>query len=201
MIIADQKTALRSAVLARRDALDPAVRQAASASIAEKVLALSRQFARGPVSVFWPMRSEVDTRSLISGLAARNFQVCLPVVVGDRLRFSGFLPGDELRRAGFGLQEPVSGAMDLSPTTFLVPLCAFDRRGHRLGYGKGFYDRTIAVASAQRPILTIGIAFSVQEVEFVPVEPHDRHLNAILTESGLITVAGGLHWGGRTGPC
>jgi 5-formyltetrahydrofolate cyclo-ligase len=189
--IAEEKQALRRAVLARRDALDPAFRARASGMIAELALALSGDFVRAPVSIFWPMRSEVDTRPLMAGLVERSFQICLPVVAGDRLRFAQWRPGDGLRAAGFGLQEPLATAPSLLPTTLLVPLCAFDRQGNRLGYGKGFYDRTIAAAIAQRPLMTIGIAFSAQEISAVPIEPHDRRLNAILTEAGLTTIATG----------
>lgn len=186
MTIAEQKQALRFAVLARRDALDPAFRAAASNIIVQRALALSADFAPAPLSVFWPIRSEVDTRGLMAGLAERSFQVGLPIVAGDRLRFAQWRPGDVLRAAGFGLQEPLATAPSLLPTTLFVPLCAFDRHGNRLGYGKGYYDRTIAAASAQRPVTTIGIAFSVQEISAVPIEPHDRPLDAILTEAGLL---------------
>jgi 5-formyltetrahydrofolate cyclo-ligase len=195
MTIAEQKQALRRAVLARRDALDPEFRARASTTIAELALALSDDFVRAPISIFWPMRSEVDTRPLIAGLVERAFQVCLPVVAGDRLRFVQWRPGDGLRAAGFGLQEPLATAPAAVPTTLLVPLCAFDRRGNRLGYGKGYYDRTLEAAIAERPIITIGIAFSAQEISTVPIEPHDRPLHAVLTEAGLMTIAPGLDKG------
>jgi 5-formyltetrahydrofolate cyclo-ligase len=198
MTIAEHKQALRRAVLARRDALDPAFRARASTVITQLALTLSADFARAPVSIFWPMRSEVDTRPLIAGLAERSFQVCLPIVAGDRLRFAQWRPGDALRAVGFGLQEPLASAPTVLPTTLLVPLCAFDRRGNRLGYGKGYYDRTLEAASALRPIVTIGIAFSVQEIAAVPIEPHDRQLNAILTDAGLTTIAPGSQNRDRT---
>jgi 5-formyltetrahydrofolate cyclo-ligase len=191
MTIAEQKQALRRAVLARRDALDRAFRARASGIIAELALALSDDFVRAPVSIFWPMRSEVDIRPLMAALVERSFEVCLPIVAGDRLRFAQWRPGDGLRAAGFGLHEPLATAPSMLPTTLLVPLCAFDRQGNRLGYGKGYYDRTIEALMAQRPVMTIGIAFSAQEISAVPIEPHDRRLNAILTEAGLTTIAPG----------
>jgi 5-formyltetrahydrofolate cyclo-ligase len=187
MMIADTKQALRRAVLARRDALTPAVREHGSAVIARTALELSARFAPGSVSVFWPIRSEVDTRPLLTGLAERGFDVCLPKITGDHLRFARWRPGERLRQVAFGLQEPGEDAAEIEPTTLLVPVCAFDRSGHRLGYGKGYYDRTLTRIAAPEPILAVGIAFSVQEVDSVPAEPHDRRLNAILTESGLLT--------------
>jgi 5-formyltetrahydrofolate cyclo-ligase len=189
MKIADTKQALRRAVLARRDGLAVAVRKDASAAIVETGLALSARFAPGPVSVFWPIRSEVDTRPLAIGLAERGFDVCLPKITGDHLRFARWRPGERLCQGAFGLQEPCDDATEIEPITLLVPVCAFDRSGHRLGYGKGYYDRTLARMAALEPILAIGIAFSVQEVDSVPAEPHDRRLNAILTESGVLTAS------------
>jgi 5-formyltetrahydrofolate cyclo-ligase len=187
MQIANTKQALRRAVLARRDGLTPSAREHASSAISRTALELSARFAPGPVSAFWPIRSEVDTRPLLMGLAERGFDVCLPKIAGDHLDFARWRPGARLCQGPFGLHEPGDEATQVEPVTLLVPVCGFDRSGHRLGYGKGYYDRTLTRIAARASILAIGIAFSVQEVDGVPAEPHDRRLNAILTESGMLT--------------
>ncbi|WP_099903585.1 5-formyltetrahydrofolate cyclo-ligase, partial [Methylobacterium frigidaeris] len=98
--------------------------------------------------------------------------------------------GDTLAAGGFGLSEPGPDAPVVDPRVLLVPLAAFDRRGHRIGYGKGYYDRALARLDAQGPVLAIGIAFSAQETPRVPDSPHDRPLDGIVTEAGLIDPTG-----------
>jgi len=100
--------------------------------------------------------------------------------------------GDPLRQAAFGLHEPLTSSPQVEPANLFVPLCAFDRRGNRLGYGKGYYDRTLAGLARQGPILAIGLAFSAQEADRVPTEPHDQALDYIVTETAIIA--------GRAGP-
>ena len=192
MNIGEEKQALRAAMLARRDGLSAEHRATASAAIGAAVIRLSEQFPVGPVSIFWPIRSEVDTRPLLEQLAERGFATCLPVVAGESLIFRAWSPGTPLRKAGFGLYEPPVDAPQLRPSTLLVPLCAFDRRAHRLGYGKGYYDRTLAELSRRGPIFSVGLAFSAQEAPLIPVEAHDQALHVIVTESATIA--------GRAGP-
>jgi 5-formyltetrahydrofolate cyclo-ligase len=188
----EAKRLLRAEVLARRDQLSAAHRAAASAAIRASILALRRLFVPGPVSIFWPIRSEVDTRPLIGQLAETGLATCLPIVSGERLIFRAWRPGEPLQAAGFGLREPLADAPLMQPSTLLVPLSAFDRRAHRLGYGKGYYDRTLAGLARQGPILAIGLAFSAQEADRVPTEPHDQALDYIVTETAIIA--------GRAGP-
>ena len=97
---------------------------------------------------------------------------------------------DALIEGPFGLSEPAATSPEVSPRALLVPLAAFDRRGHRIGYGAGYYDRAIARLSAIGPLFTIGVAFSVQEIERVPDEPHDRALDVIVTETETILING-----------
>lgn len=189
MSAGDHKAALRAEALARRDALDPAFRQDASRRIAERVLALPT--VAEPVSLFWPIRSEVDTRPLIVALAARGLRLALPVVVRPSLRFHAFAPGDPLRLGRFGLSEPLESAQRLAPKTMLVPLAAFDRACNRIGYGAGFYDRAIAELAETSAPVTIGLAFETQEVTQVVVEAHDRRLDSVVTEDRVFSCAAG----------
>jgi 5-formyltetrahydrofolate cyclo-ligase len=193
---ARDKDALRKEVLARRDALAAEDRARFSEAVAQRfqtlhALPFHAALHEGPVSVFLPIRSELDTRPLMRALDRHGIVVALPVVRRPVLDFRVWQHGQPLVKAAFGLLEPGPEAASVRPRTMLVPLAAFDRRGDRIGYGAGHYDRAIEAFSADgRPLTTIGVAFSCQEVERVPAEPHDRRLDWILTEAELI----------RTGP-
>jgi 5-formyltetrahydrofolate cyclo-ligase len=89
-------------------------------------------------------------------------------------------------RGPFGIFQPSSDAPEVDPDIVLVPLAAFDRAGHRIGYGRGYYDRTLQNLRASKKITVIGLAFAVQEIETVPRLPHDEQLDCVLTERGLI---------------
>ena len=181
---AETKATLRRNALARRDALDPGFRQMASDRIALHVVQVLSGAPPAIVSGFLPIRSEIDPRPAMTALAARGHRLALPCVTRDGLVFRLWRPGDALRKAGFGLSEPEADAPAVDPEVMLVPLAAFDRRGHRIGYGAGHYDRALARLSATQHPLALGLAFAVQEVENVPDEPHDQPLDAIVTEDG-----------------
>lgn len=193
MPAADRKAALRRACLARRDGLPPAVRAAASHAIAANALLLPQLghgSAEGAVAGYWPIRSEVDPRPLMTVLASRGTALCLPVVAEPTLRFRAYAPGDPLHDAGFGTRGPSPEALEVSPRVLLVPCVAFDRDGGRLGYGAGHYDRALARLAAHGPVIAIALAFAAQEVEQVPAEAHDRPLDAIVTEREWVSPAG-----------
>ncbi|MER2264719.1 5-formyltetrahydrofolate cyclo-ligase [Methylobacterium oxalidis] len=180
------KAELRSAALARRDALDPDLRREGSLRIADSVLGVAALAEAPIVGAFWPIRSEVDPRAIITRLFERGQRVALPKVTPDGLVFREWKAGEALVRGGFGLSEPREDLPPLDPTALIVPLAAFDRRGQRIGYGRGYYDQAIARLSKNGPVLTIGVAFSVQEIETVPAEPHDRPLDHLMTEAGPV---------------
>jgi 5-formyltetrahydrofolate cyclo-ligase len=145
--------------------------------------------AEATVSGYWPLRDELDPRPILSALAARGQRLCLPVVVesGAALVFRGWRPDMSLEPAAFGTQVPGADCPVLEPDILLVPLLAFDRRGHRLGYGGGFYDRTLAGLRGRRPVLAVGLAFAAQEVDEVPVEAGDQPLDRVVTEREVMT--------------
>ncbi|TGE00271.1 5-formyltetrahydrofolate cyclo-ligase [Methylobacterium nonmethylotrophicum] len=184
------KADLRKAALARRDGLAAAAREDASRRIAEIVLALPELAETDLVAAYWPIRSEVDVRPLINALRARGQAVALPQVTPDGLVFRRAAEGDALAAGGFGLSEPGPDAPAVEPRALLVPLAAFDRRGHRIGYGKGYYDRALARLDAAGPVLAVGVAFAAQETPRVPDGPHDRPLDRVVTEAGLIHPTG-----------
>jgi 5-formyltetrahydrofolate cyclo-ligase len=180
------KKQLRLDALARRDALDPLFRIEASLGMAESAGLLA--FEPGQtVSGFWPMRSEADIRPLMFALREMGARLALPAILDKTtIVFRELVRGAELIDMGFGTAGPGPEAEVLDPSLMLVPLAAFDRRGHRIGYGAGYYDWAIAqlIDRALRPRL-IGIAFDCQRVDAVPDEAHDVPLEAVLTESGL----------------
>jgi 5-formyltetrahydrofolate cyclo-ligase len=136
------------------------------------------------VAVYWPIRSEVDALPLAAELRRAGMTVLLPVVADEtRLRFREWRDGAVLVASGFGTRGPDGNAGEGTPQLVVLPLAGFDRRGHRIGYGRGFYDRAVAALGATGPTpLLIGLAFSVQEVPLVPSEAHDRRLDFIVTE-------------------
>ena len=190
MTLAEQKDALRRAALARRDAMPAAVRASASLAIAEKALTLRPQFLPGPVSAFWPIRSEIDTRPLLHRLQIHGLATALPVVRHPDMEFHLWREGDPMKKASFGLLEPLDGAPIAAPATLFVPLAAFDRVGHRIGYGGGYYDRALERLLRRGPVRTIGLGFATQELRNVPFEAHDRQLDYIVTEREVIACAG-----------
>lgn len=180
------KKQLRIAALDKRDALDVRYRIEAALRLAEA----AGDIAVPPgtvVSGFWPIRSEMDIRPLMFALRAKGARLCLPAIIDrETIEFRELLRDSPMIDMGFGTVGPGPEAEVLQPELMLVPLAAFDGRGHRVGYGGGYYDRAIERLKADgRELRLIGIAFDCQKVERVPDEAHDQPLDAILTESGL----------------
>lgn len=181
------KRHLRKEALGRRDALDPFWRVEAALEMAETARDSIAIEPGEIVSGFWPMRSEVDVRPLMFALRENGARLCLPAILDKTtIVFRELVRGAPMVDMGFGTVGPHEEAEVLDPQVMLVPLAAFDARGHRIGYGAGYYDRAIArlVDKGQPPRL-IGIAFDCQEVALVPDEPHDMVIPEILTENGL----------------
>lgn len=179
-----QKAALRAQALARRDALEIDDRLEWDPEIAARVLALPVwKDAAGPVSAYWPMRSEADPRPILEELHRRGLPLGLPAIVARRMIFRRWAPYEPIVPGGFGTLVPAPEQPEVAPRILIVPLAAFDRRGYRIGYGKGYYDRAL---SELGPTISIGIAYAAQEIDAVPQEPHDRRLDWIVTEPETI---------------
>ena len=181
------KAELRAAALAERGKLPAEERARASHRAAERLRAFVS--GGGTVALFWPMRDEIDPRSLIDDVLAAGGSVAMPVV-DKRLMFFRRFDGEAcLERGVFGTSHPNAGQPVVDPEIIVAPLAAFDRRGGRIGYGAGHYDRAIADLVARGKTFRLaGIGFAGQEVERVPVEPHDIRLPLIATERELIEV-------------
>lgn len=190
----DVKTALRRHSLERRDLVTPHEAHDAAAVIARSGLALVEEIAAKAglaepvVSVYWPIRSELNTRPLIEALSGKGYRVVLPVMHKVRcpLVFRDFAPGDDLVKGPYGLSEPADDKTARDPDIIFSPLAAFDRKGARLGYGGGIYDATLSQLRAKKKVVAIGVAYSLQEADGVPTEPHDQKLDYFLTERELI---------------
>ena len=175
------KDAARKAAFARRKTADRSVEAAANAYLLNAV-----SKAEGAcVSAYWPIRTEIDPRPTLHALA-KTHRLCLPVVQGDGqpLTFRRWTPSTVMEIGAFGAGIPAEDLTE-TPDILIVPLAAFDARGYRLGYGGGFYDRTLEVLRARGSVTAIGFAFDVQETANLPVETTDQPLDMIVTESGM----------------
>jgi 5-formyltetrahydrofolate cyclo-ligase len=180
------KAELRTAALAERDALSSEQRAAAAQALAER--GLSFEITAGSiVSGYSPIRSEIDPVPLMQTLAAQGARLALPAVMarGKSLAFRAWSPNDRLMLGPLGILEPSPAAAELIPDIMLVPLAAFDRLGHRIGYGAGHYDYTLAHLRKMKTIVAIGLAFAAQEIEAVPALSHDVALDYVLTETQI----------------
>lgn len=140
------------------------------------------------VSGFIPYRSEIDVTPLLGALSKKGCTTCLPIVTGQGqpLVFRQWQPGDKTEPGAWNIPVPLQSATPIEPDILLVPLLAFDSAGYRLGYGGGFYDRTIEKLGKKKPIITIGVAYSAQQITNVPTDKHDQQLDWILTEKGPV---------------
>jgi 5-formyltetrahydrofolate cyclo-ligase len=177
------KADLRAAALAKRDALSDEQRAAAAEAVGKRGLPI--EIVPGAiVSGYSPIRSEIDPVPLMRKLAALGARLALPAVMarGKSLAFRAWSPDDRLMQGPLGILEPSPAATELIPDIMLVPLAAFDRLGHRIGYGAGHYDYTLAHLRKTKAIAAIGVAFAVQEIAAVPALSHDVALDYVLTE-------------------
>ncbi len=185
-IIDSEKRALRTGCVALRNGLAADVRADAAARIAQVGLGFAGAAPGVVVSGYAAMGSEIDAFPLLTRLGSAGYRLCLPVIqpLGNPLIFRAWAPGDVLVPRKWGIREPADDAALVEPDVLLVPLLAFDASGARLGYGGGYYDRTIAQLRAMKPVVAIGLAFDEQEIAEVPVEAHDERLDWVLTPSG-----------------
>lgn len=182
---AQRRKSLRAQLLAARAALPEDERARRSARIGAHLAALLGEVGGRTIAVYWPMRAEPDLSAWIGKAAAAGARFALPVVVGrDRpLAFRAWAPSDRVVPGRWNIPEPADGAA-VVPDVVVVPLVGFDRAGYRIGYGGGFYDRTLA-ALQPRP-RTVGVGFAVCKVGTIEPQPHDVRLDAIVTEAEVI---------------
>ncbi|HEY0213406.1 MAG TPA: 5-formyltetrahydrofolate cyclo-ligase [Paenirhodobacter sp.] len=181
------KDALRKVAFAARRvahrAQDGASQDVAAANA--HLARLLQGFGAAPLAGYMPIRTEIDPVPAMSGYSG---PVAVPVIVaaGAPLVFHLWQPDMDMQPGPFGAKVP-QVAQEITPQVLIVPLVAFDRHGYRLGYGGGFYDRTLQQLRRMGPVTAIGFAYAAQQVSQVPIEPTDQPLDLIVTENGLIT--------------
>ena len=178
-MVDDLKAAARNQAYATRKAAFAAGQGQAAELLADVLTGFQNKTLAG----YMPMRTEIDP---LTAMAAHGGPVGVPVIIGagQPLKFREWGPGVAMIAGTFGARVPVEGAW-VDPDVLIVPLLAFDARGFRLGYGGGFYDRTLQALRARHPVFAIGFAFATQEVAAVPIDVHDQRLNAVVTENGV----------------
>jgi len=189
--VLNQKVELRAAAQVRRDALPPDARKQAADAIAARAFPLA--IVPGAiVSGFMPLKSEINPLPLMQKLHEAGARLALPTIAGrgKPLVIRAWAWGEDLDRGQWGIREPKPEAAELEPDILLVPLLAFDRAGHRIGYGAGYYDMTIGRLRAIKPVTAIGVAFAAQEVAKVPATERDARLDLVLTEREAIDLRG-----------
>lgn len=145
------------------------------------------KFRSKVIAGFWPMGNEIDIRLLLHNLSDMGEALCLPSIArkGHPLVFRCWTSGDDLKRGPHGTREPLKGRNELRPDIILVPLLAFTDQGDRIGYGGGYYDRTLTVLKARRDVFACGVAYAAQQADYLPVDDHDVRLDGLLTENGF----------------
>jgi 5-formyltetrahydrofolate cyclo-ligase len=189
-LVVNAKAELRATAQVRRDALPADARQAAAAIAAREFpLALA---PGAIVSGFMPLKSEINPLPLLQKLSESGARLALPAIArrGQPLIMRAWEFGAPLDRGQWGIREPKAEATEVDPDILLVPLLAFDRSGHRIGYGAGYYDMTIHRLRARKPVTAVGIAFAAQEVANIPTTPRDERLDLVLTEREVIDLRG-----------
>lgn len=183
-----EKTELRQSIRDKLARFDPVQAEQANAEITKQFLASQGFMPHSNIACYMPLKGEVSCVSIMQTLISQGHVVCLPAVLARNtpLIFRYYRPGDPLVRGILGPFEPNSTAREIIPDVLVIPMLGYTRDGYRLGYGSGFYDRTIANMQLLKPIKTIGLAFSVQEIDSLPIEPHDMKLDVIITEKEVI---------------
>ncbi|WP_424983699.1 5-formyltetrahydrofolate cyclo-ligase [Maritalea sp. S77] len=184
------KAQLRKEAHARRRALSTAFRKEAAKAAAETFIAAVPVPYGQIISIYWAIRDELDCRPLLTHFMDDGHQVCLPVVMGQDqpLDMRLWSPTDPLVPSGFNTLAPPATAQSVVPDIVVTPLLGFDPSGTRLGYGGGYYDRSLA-SWPQKPLL-VGYAFGVQEFDHLPRDTHDVPLDMVVTENGVRRFSG-----------
>ncbi|MSP31385.1 MAG: 5-formyltetrahydrofolate cyclo-ligase [Pseudolabrys sp.] len=186
-----QKAALRASALARRDALPAAERAAAAETIAARAFPLT--IVPGTiVSGYSAMKTEINPIPLLRKLSQAGASLALPAIAsrGKPLIMRAWSFGAPLKAGQWGIREPVPDAAEVFPDILIVPLACFDRTGHRIGYGAGYYDMTIRGLRNRKKVVAMGVAFAAQEIAKVPATTRDERLDLVLTEREIIDFRG-----------
>jgi 5-formyltetrahydrofolate cyclo-ligase len=183
------KTELRQLIRSKVAGLSPEQTALFDAQIASLFLKSQSFMPQSSIACYIPLKGEVSCKSIMQTLVGQGHNICLPAVTGreDALVFRQYRPGDKLERGMMGAFEAAHTARQMIPDVLIVPMLGFTRAKHRLGYGTGFYDRTLELFQQTKHVKTIGVAYGIQETDELEVEPHDIALDIIITEKEIIT--------------
>ena len=188
MGLIEDKAALRREMMAARDRLLPTERKLSSLGIA--TVGVPAELLKKPsnVSSYYAIGAELDMTPLERILIEAGHSICLPCIQGkaEPMLFRTRIPGAPMRERKWGIMEPIEPAPSVDPDVLLVPLLAWDAQGYRLGYGGGYYDRTIEALRRRKPVVVVGVAYDEQKVDVVPRLDYDQRLDWMLTPSGVI---------------
>ena len=184
MDIVETKRRARGEASKRRAQAHEALHEVAKRALAERGLPFAKSGSQSVVSGFFPYKSEISTLPLLAKLRADGWQSAMPVVMGEGLPliFRAWAPGEPTVAGIWKIPVPAETAQELLPDVLLVPMLAFDSKGYRLGYGGGFYDRTLVKLRALKPVVAIGVAYADQQVGEVPRAVYDQPLDFIMIE-------------------
>jgi 5-formyltetrahydrofolate cyclo-ligase len=184
----DLKRRARTAANAQRLQAHKTLGERAGLMLAQHELPVTPTEDFASVSGFYPYQAEINVLPLLARLVSEGWRTALPIVMtkGAPLAFRAWAPGEPTGRGIWDIHIPLETAAELQPDVLLVPMLAFDRRGYRLGYGGGFYDRTLAELRKLKRVVAIGVAYAMQEMDEVPTASYDEPLDWILTERGVI---------------
>lgn len=188
MSLAQEKKELRRSLIERRDSFATDAGAIAGDVLAARGLPVGKPNAAPVISGFHPYQSEISTLPLLTKLAGEGWVTALPVIVGKAqpLIFRAWTPGEPLGSGLWDIKIPLETSPEVLPDVLIVPLLAFDPHGYRLGYGGGFYDRTLAKLRALKPIVAIGVGFAAQAVSHVPHDDLDQRVDFVMTEESTI---------------
>jgi len=187
--IAERKQIIREDVRYRRCVVKDERGPEFAESIMCRFLKTIPLMPQSVISAYWPIHSEVNIKPLIEKLISQGHLLSLPAIADDNqhITFRRYRLNDPITMGPFRIPQPFDTSEEVNPSLIIVPMLGFSRNGHRLGYGKGFYDQLLARIRAERPVTVVGIAFSEQETEF-PFEPHDQLMDWIITENEAIKI-------------
>ncbi len=188
MNLQEQKKAARADAAAIRKLAHEALGSHAGLALASHEFPVKPEAGKSVVSAFHPFRTEIDTRPLLGKLVADGWTTALPIIMGAGLPlvFRRWFPGEPTISADMNIMRPLDDAPEVEPDVLIVPLLAFDAQGFRVGYGGGFYDRTLAVLRAKKKITAIGVGYSAQQVPHVPHDELDQPVDFVMTETGVL---------------
>ena len=184
-----EKDALRATLRTRRRAVHATGHLAAATALSDRFFDYFGDTLAGKtVAAYWPMKDEIDVRPVLDGLSAHAATSALPVMAGNDqpMSFRRWAPGDRLVSAAFGVSEPDPGQPEVDPDIVIVPLLGFDAAGNRIGYGGGYYDRTLAALRERRDLQAVGVAYDQQQCEKIPTDAGDMALDVLITDQRTI---------------